>query len=386
MSAPVLGYATNCYPGDSLEELMTSLGGEVAAVRELLGGDGPLALSVRISTRQARELASEPAKLDELGAALRNAGARVIGANAFPISAPKDGVYKDGIFAPDWRTDERPETTLAIARAVAGLIDEGDRGVLSAPTGTYRPWPGADSSDARKDCARRLKDCALELERISAETGRDIVLALEPEPYSTADTLSTILPYFRELLFVGESEAVARRRLGINLDLCHAAVLFEDAAENMRAYEREGISLFGVHVSAALRAPQPANRVEDLRKFDEPVYLHQVSALDETGTILFRWPDLRNFLRQPMKVLRRLSEARVHFHVPVFAERLGGLKTTSNLTWQAVRAARDEKLTDLFIVETYTWPQLEGTEGAAPSVAEGIARELKAAREVLGVG
>jgi hypothetical protein len=48
-----------------------------------------------------------------------------------------------------------------------------------------------------------------------------------------------------------------------------------------------------------------------------------------------------------------------------------------------VRAARKKKYTDLFVVETYTWPQLEGRAGAEESVAAGIARELKKMREVL---
>jgi len=308
---------------------------------------------------------------------------QVLGANAFPISAPVEGVYKDGIFAPDWREVARWEATVNIARAVAGLIEEGARAVLTTLTGTYWPWPDSDSERAEADCARNILLCAEKLERLSAETGRELFLALEPEPFTTAESLPETLNYFRERLFAGGKEEVARRRLGVNLDLCHAAVMFEDAAENMRAYKREGIPLFGLHLSAALRVPEPAGKLKKLRAFNEPVYLHQVSAVDAEGRVVFWSPELAELLALSAGELAEFREARVHFHVPVFAEEVGGLQTTADLTWQAVRTARDEKLTDLFVVETYTWPQLEGRKGAAPSVAEGIARELTRARAVL---
>jgi len=394
VGSPVLGYSTNCYPGESCDELVTALRGEVAEVRRALGGAEPLNLALRIGRQQAAEIAARPELVEDLRAALDSAGARAVGANAFPISAPSDGVYKDGIYRPDWRSPERLQATLQIARALAALLDEGERGVLSTLTGTCRLWPGAEEPEAEEACAANLQACARGLEKLSAETGRELVLALEPEPFTTADTLPGTLGYFRERLFAGEDEPIARRRLGVNLDLCHAAVTFEPAAENMRAYAREGIGLFGLHVSAALRVENPADHLEELRAFDEPVYLHQVSAADRAGEVALCLPDLGDFLALPQKTLKSFKQARVHFHVPVFAEAVRGLPTSAHLTWQPVRAARDEGLTDLFIVETYTWKQIgdmdrRGQDAGAhpvPGIPEGIAHELARARDVLAGG
>jgi hypothetical protein len=383
MTDPVLGYATNCHAGEGAAELIAAVRDEVGAVRRLVPQGAPLNLSLRISARAAAEFDAAPELLDELRQALSFARARLVGVNAFPISAPQAGAYKDGIYRPDWRDPERLASTLAIARMAAGLIGEGGRLVLSTLAGTCRLWPGADSPGARQACAAPLQSCAEQLEMLSAETGRDLVLALEPEPCTTAETLGETLAFFREELFRGPRERLARSRLAVNLDLCHSAVMFEDAAESLRAFHREGVPVGGLHVSAALRVPRPAEHIEELRAFDEPKYLHQVAAVDGAGRLVFRSPDLGGLLALPPERLAALAEARVHYHVPVYLADFGGLATTQDLTWNAVRAARDEKLADLFVVETYTWPELPDAQGAPSSVAEGIALELARARQVL---
>jgi hypothetical protein len=383
-TGPLLAYATNCYAGESLDELIAALRGEVAAVRALLGDEQPLGLSLRIGSRQAAEISGRPESIAELRAGLEAAGAQVWGANAFPLSAPAEGVYKDGIYRPDWRDRRRLESTLEIARAVAALVPEGARTVLTTMTGTCRLWPGSDSAQAEAECVESLQNCAEGLEAVSDRTGRDLVLGLEPEPFTTAETAAECATYFRERLFAGARAEVARRRLGVNLDLSHCAVMFEEPEEVMDLFRREGVPLFGLHVSAALSVEGPAGHLAGLREFDEPVYLHQVAAVDSSGQITFRSADLGEFLSLPAERLAEFSEARVHFHVPVYAEEIGGLGTTSALTWRGVRAAREHGHTDLFVVETYTWPQLEGRAGAgAGGLAEGIARELRAARRVL---
>jgi sugar phosphate isomerase/epimerase len=387
VTAPILGYATNCYSGESAAELIAAVRSEVAAVRKPLPGNAPLNLSLRISARAAGEFNAQPGLVDELRAALDSAGAAVVGANAFPISAPRKGVYKDGIYVPDWRAPERRKATVQIARTVARLVPADARAVLTTLTGTYRSWAGADAPAIEEACARNLLDCAEDLEALSAETGRDLVLALEPEPFTTAEALADTLRYFRERLLASSQQTFARRRLAVNLDLCHAAVMFEDAAENLRAYAREGIGVAGLHVSAALRLKDPAANLAGLaalRSFDEPVYLHQVGAIDRSGKVAFRSPDLGEFLALPPERLAAFAEARVHFHVPIFAAQVGNLATTADLIAPALREARSGGHTDLFVVETYTWKLLEGTPGAAATTAEGIARELSAARQMLG--
>ena len=96
---PVLAYATNCYSGESFDELTRLLRKEVAAVREHLGGTESVGVSLRIGMTQAAELAEDPGLVEELRAALDDAGARVVGANAFPISRTRNSKYAKGMLA-----------------------------------------------------------------------------------------------------------------------------------------------------------------------------------------------------------------------------------------------------------------------------------------------
>ena len=386
MKESVIGYTTNCCAGESAAELIAAVRTEIAAIRKLLRPSEPLNLSVRISAQAAKEFSADARLLDEFRAALDAAGASLVSVDAFPVSAPKKGVYKNGIYVPDWSSRARLAATIEIARIAAALVPEGTRVTLTTLTGTYRGWAGADSPSVEESCARNLLDCAQDLDMLSAESGRELVLALEPEPFTTAEALPDTLRYFRTRLFGSSQQAFARRRLAVNLDLCHAAVMFEDPVENLRAYAREGIQVAGLHVSAALRLERVAENTAGLAalsSLDEPVYLHQVSAVDRSGNIVFRSPDLGEFLELGREQLGTLAEARVHFHVPVFASEVDGLGTTADLIAPALSEARAGNHTNLFIVETYAWKLLAGGEGTVPSVAEGIAHELDAIRAML---
>lgn len=117
---------------------------------------------------------------------------------------------------------------------------------------------------------------------------------------------------------------------------------------------------------AALEADLDAR--EELRAFTEPRYLHQV--VTRAGG---RFPDLSQFLDAPSDG----STARVHFHVPVYEERMGRLATTQADLRAALAAAVDPSLPQRALpeleIETYTW----GVMGATgDDLASRIAREL----------
>ncbi|MFM7833497.1 MAG: hypothetical protein ACKPJD_17025, partial [Planctomycetaceae bacterium] len=73
-----------------------------------------------------------------------------------------------------------------------------------------------------------------------------------------------------------------------------------------------------------------------------------------------------------------------HFHVPVFAESLGPLKTTrADLAAALSQVARLSYAPHLE-VETYTWPVMPGDDTAASeSLGQRICRELQSAAELL---
>jgi hypothetical protein len=77
------------------------------------------------------------------------------------------------------------------------------------------------------------------------------------------------------------------------------------------------------------------------------------------------------------------SAWRIHFHVPVDAERLGPLGTTRQELKQALQAVRNLNYAPHLEVETYTWEVLPG---AAPGdLVAGLTRELVATEKLLYV-
>src|SRR5690606_25833086 len=105
--------------------------------------------------------------------------------------------------------------------------------------------------------------------------------------------------------------------------------------------------------------------------FDEPTYLHQVIAKQRSGQLCrFKdLPDAQNALFD-----EQTTEWRSHFHIPVFLEDLGTLKSTQSDIIDVLALHKDKHFTQHLEVETYTWGVLP--ERLQLPIAESISREL----------
>ena len=72
----------------------------------------------------------------------------------------------------------------------------------------------------------------------------------------------------------------------------------------------------------------------------------------------------------------------MHFHVPLFLERLGALRTTQPFVQAFLRALCANPVCDQLEVETYTWDVLPEAHRRV-DVATAIARELAWVRDQL---
>jgi hypothetical protein len=97
---------------------------------------------------------------------------------------------------------------------------------------------------------------------------------------------------------------------------------------------------------------------------------------------IFREVDLSTSLAlEPRGGFESAECWRVHFHVPVDAERLGPLGTTRGDLKKALAAVKTLSYAPHLEVETYTWKVLP--DGAAADLVEGLSRELTATRDLL---
>ncbi|MBT6278082.1 MAG: metabolite traffic protein EboE, partial [Chromatiales bacterium] len=296
-------------------------------------------------------------------------------------------------YLPDWRDPERLRYSNVLAELMARLMpDDGDAvGSISSVPGAFKARVTEPAHVAQMvDHLLAHVAVLVDLER---RTGKRVVLALEPEPCCYLETVAESVAFFTDHLLapgnlsnlagrlnasVVQAEAFVRTHLGVCLDLCHAAVEFEDAATCVSAFEDAGIKIHKMQVSAGLRFDDVGAHTEALLEpFVDAVYLHQVVAQHQAGG-LQRYVDLDEaFAALPNEPAG--TQWRLHFHVPIFLDSMGQFSSTQSFIEEMLALHRRKPLSSHIEVETYTWNVLP-ERFRNMSVDAAVARELEWAR------
>jgi hypothetical protein len=153
-------------------------------------------------------------------------------------------------------------------------------------------------------------------------------------------------------------EVHIHNHLGVCYDVCHQAVMFENAADSLKSLINAGIAIGKIQISSALHIERPADAKEVLSAYIEPRYLHQVRSRAQDNTV-FGSMDLPEALADSMMPTN--IPWRIHFHIPIHAQVLDDerLNTTQqeNCAVFDFLAAHPEVRPHLE-VETYTWQVL----------------------------
>ena len=391
-----LTYCTNIHPGETWEEVSHALKVRLPAVKAQLCPDQDFGVGLRLSAATARDL-QDPEAFAELQDILTTAGLYVFTINGFPYGTFHGARVKEGVYQPDWRTGDRLAYSNHLADLLVRLLpDDGsiDGSISSVPGGFKADVEGPETIRAMVDNMLRHAAYLVHLRRL---TGRSIALALEPEPCCVLETTEEAVNAFKRHLFNGaaisqmamytgssraDAEADLHRHLGICLDLCHAAVEFENPDQAVDTLQAAGISIPKVQISAGLRLPQVSKAdIARIKLFDDEVYLHQVVAKTAYG--MERYPDLGDAFASFKEAEK--PEWRVHFHVPIFLAELDGFTTTRPAVEQFLARQAKNSVTDHLEVETYTWDVLP-EEFRRDDVVTNIVKEMRWAQQQLGNG
>ncbi len=353
-----LGYCTNVHPAEDLAGILAQLDGYAAGVRQRLDG-AVVGLGLWLAAPVAAALADAPASRRRLRRELDVRGFEVVTLAGFPYRPVSEDVVKYAGDQPDWTSRARLEYTLNLARILADLLPEDAvRGSVSTvPLGWREDWDAAAAAAA----GRLLDELAEGLTEVAWRTGRLIRVGFEPAPGGVAETAEQAVDALR---------GVDTDRIGVCLDLAHAACAWEDPAQALATLARAGLPVVKVRVSAALEVADPAAAEQALRPYAEPRFLRQTRTRSGAGT-----DDLDSALAQQLP-----GPWRVHHHVPVHAQLAPPLATTIGV----VRAALDELVggetagCDHFDVET---PRGDGELAAGDELAAGVAAELAFVRD-----
>ena len=376
------GYCTNIHAGEAWPDLIRSLREHVPGIQREVAPDQPFGLGLRLGANAVSDLANQAA-VEELQAFLQESNSYVFSVNGFPYGTFHAQAVKENVYAPDWSTPERLSYTNEIADILVQLLPDDGFGTVSTVPGTFKPW----SEGRLSIIAESLLGHVIHLVELQRSTGKTIALALEPEPFCLLETIAETVDFFNDYLFSATavkqvatatglnndaSLAAIKQHCGVCYDVCHAAVEYEDAANSVRDLQEAGISIAKVQLSSALRVASVGPDIEQLLGgFNEPVYLHQV--LQNKSGELQRYLDLPEALANSQQA--QGSEWRVHFHVPVFLERLQHFDTTQFFLKDILALHRQSPITTHMEVETYTWDVLP-EEYRNVGVGAAIAREM----------
>ncbi len=377
-----LTYCANIHPGETLNEVEENLRTYATAVKKQVAPDASMGIGLRLSNRAAEELIGNEARLDGFCSLLENRGLYAFTINGFPYGNFHRQRVKDEVYKPDWRTAERRIYTERLAKILARLLPDGVEGSISTSPISYKPW--LENRDARDDALRagagHLAEIAFRLFEQRERSGQLIHIGIEPEPDCLIENTAETVSFFEEWLWTHgasrlaqghgltftRAEDILREHIRLCYDTCHFAVEFESPREALSAFERAGVRISKIQISAALRVPlekpDAADRqtarnelAEALEPFAESTYLHQVVARSEDGT-LHRYRDLPDAL--PCLMSEEAEEWRIHYHVPVFIDRFPHFYSTQkDITATLAQVLRDASCPHLEI-ETYTWEVL----------------------------
>ncbi|QDS87361.1 Xylose isomerase-like TIM barrel [Rosistilla ulvae] len=376
------GYCTNVHAGTDIAQIRNNLDRIAVPVREQLRTPS-MGVGLWIPAEAASELASPNAAAD-FAVWLADRQLIPFTINGFPYGNFHQPIVKHRVYLPTWWEAARRDYTLQLAEILHRILPADLPGSISTlPLGWGEPLP---SRDQMQQAAANLQQVAKRLEQIEQESGRRIVIAIEPEPGCAIDTTDDMIGFFDEYL----PAANLRRYLTVCHDICHAAVMCEEQSVVLQRYADAGIGIGKVQVSSAIEVPWHAMdadaqraAIEQLSGFAEDRYLHQTTVVSESGE--------QHLVEDLPELLGRADPVhdhswRIHFHVPIYLDRFGQLHATQQAVVDCIAALSTTKGLDFsghLEAETYAWGVLPN-ELKVDNLADGIAHEMRWLQEQIG--
>lgn len=381
-----LSYCTNVHPGRTVDEVIDGITQYTSEVRRRL--DVPMAAGLWLARSVTDQLLASDADLERLAQVLWQNDLACYTLNAFPYGDFHTDRVKEQVYLPDWTTVERLTYTRDCARLLSQLIPESGEGSISTVPLGGRMNPSGPDFHAR--CFSNLIKLAGDLKGVYEKTGRKIRLAVEPEPMCEISSIpDDAVPLFRTLFEMADATGnleTVQEYIGVCFDVCHQAVVFEEVTQSIDQLEDVGVRINKIHITNAIELSNPATNEAGrnaLSEYVEPRYLHQVYARTSDGRVLSRLDLLDEVIDGPLDDEFMQADAwRIHFHVPVFADSLGPLKTTRNDLKAALRRVKLLEYAPHLEVETYTWPVMPDSSTKL-DLAEQITTELRSAYDLL---
>lgn len=362
-----IGYCLNIYPGETADAIADHINRQCPEVKRAVCPHTEMGVGLWLPARAVREFRRRP---DKLRQQLADREMYAFTVNAFPFGDFHSRPVKENVYLPDWSSLARRDYTIDAARILAQLLPGGVDGSISTV-------PVAYGKHCPPQAVVNLVTVAAELEKLESRTGRLIRLALEPEPDCCLERMDECIDFFEQLRLV--NRPLVDRYLGICLDVCHAALQFEDPVVALGRLKQAGIHVPKIQVSAALEVENPTGPdLAYLETFDDGIYFHQTRVRKKNGPLM-HYADLPDALAERPK-----GHWRVHFHVPLHF-RAPGTNVHSTAALLNADFFREALLSTTHLeTETYTYAVLpEKYQDAGASVSGELQFVIRAVHAVM---
>jgi sugar phosphate isomerase/epimerase len=373
-----LTYCANVHPGETFDEVRRVISYSVNGVRErrrIASMGTGLWLSQSVAA-ELREISRQGLEFIDL---LNRCRLELFTLNGFPYGGFHSISLKERVYLPAWTEPARYDYTLDLAQLLAACLPEwqSEATISTVPLGYRYGW----TIEQTRKAADTLCRLAAALERLHEVSGKRIRVCLEMEPDAALESTDEAIVFFQRDLPEAAQRArlepeLIREYLGVCLDVCHQAVMFEDVAASLARLRNAGIEIGKIQLSSALEVIDPSDPEvrQVLQGFAEPRYLHQVRSQLGDGRVIGA-RDLPIVLNDSAWATH--APWRIHFHVPLQISGFGNgaLGTTRDQigkVFDFLRNTSDSK--PHLEIETYTWHVLP--EELRPQTEDGLLTSL----------
>ncbi len=343
-----LGYCMNVHPTIDLQSLLENLANYTAPIHEQLrrstipSPNTQLGVGLWLSESVVDQLQKQ-SNLELLLQNLNSLNLQPFTLNGFPQSNFHQPVVKHRVYEPTWWQKERLSYTKKLAELLAQLLPENSIGSISTlPLSWSIPML---TEQHYREATNNLLEMAEHLERIYENTGRKILLAIEPEPGCAIGDSAAMRKFFLRYLFKTPQRKRSQEYLTVCHDVCHAAVMREDQRQHIHAYRECGIRIGKIQVSSAIyvdwdqmNSDQRREAFAQVTGFAEDRYLHQTTIRNgPVGSVRFA-EDLCQVVAGVTAPERLIGNWTIHFHVPIHLTNFGQLQTTGQAIDETIEA------------------------------------------------
>ncbi len=381
-----LSYCSNIHPGEIWDEHFANLQATVPKVKQEVCPDHAMGLGLRIANQASIDLSEDSNKLAALKTWLAQEDIYIFTLNGFPYGGFHNTIVKDQVHAPDWTKQDRVNYTRRLIDLLVQLLpsDQHEGGISTSPL-SYKYW-WDNRGTAINQATMELLKFVPYLAQTEQKTGKWIHIDIEPEPDGLLENHREFVDWYTDILIpfaitAGIPEDWVRRHIHICFDVCHYGVSFDKPASCLQELAEKNISIGKIQISSALRVDlrkDASARIEALKQYEEPTYLHQVKALKKDVNYE-QFKDLREALAQYQDGV--YDEWRVHFHVPLFLDSYGLLNSTQAEITESLAYHQQHHVTRMMEIETYTWGVLPSEY--QESIETSIAREVTYIQDLL---